>query len=664
MILKNISDLKLTPGTTANQYANVLGYYAPGDKGGGDFYWDDTSIEDENGGTIFEVTGTATGRWKRNYSDAVNVCWFGAKGNGVTDDTIAIQSAVNSISKIGGGILNFVFGRYAVTHIDFFGKTYSNITLVGNNCTILPIYTTRNPGAYALTYGRFRDADAVFLFQGSTNYANTDIDCIKNIHISGFNFWSDIEAKQFDEISHHVAASGISGLYVDNCTFTGFLGDGISITEGYDVTLNGGGYNQNVHIENCTFDGVNNDNRNAISIYYCDLFSIKSCDFRNCTRGGMPGCIDIEPNTDLTINRGGIIESCKFFNTPHECGVNVSIASGTTALDNGNIPKIKISGCVFKDIAIPVAVTGGIGLDYENMIVFEDNICDRMGVPFFLNGGVGLTLSRNIFTNIGDILAGDNITLITLTGCRNIKILNNTFDNWGHNRPTGTNPGDYQYGLCFSSNGILPIYNVTISGNTFRRTKRHAIVFLTVPEKVGNISMNTFIDDGTLDYPNVMPLMISGATPVAFGDADLSGNVSTGTYMQVEYNHVAFEVNYWWESFTPAQVPFFDTTFYSRGIVFGGDVEHNYYSFYERMKYPVQLGSADSVVAVKQTLVIPALRKTVIRYSVSNSDWSEWFTAGFAKMGSQDDSTASTLTGIVADFNSLLVKLKSAGLMS
>lgn len=52
---------------------------------------------------------------KDRFADVINVRDFGAKGNGTTDDTEAIQAALNVAQMAGGSTIVFPFGRYKVS---------------------------------------------------------------------------------------------------------------------------------------------------------------------------------------------------------------------------------------------------------------------------------------------------------------------------------------------------------------------------------------------------------------------------------------------------------------------------------------------------------------------------------------------------------------------
>lgn len=82
------------------------GYYASNDGGGGLFYWDATETRPDNGGTVLAPKGAESGRYIRVFDGLTfNVKWFGAMGDGSTDDIEAIQAAVDALPDDGGDVI-------------------------------------------------------------------------------------------------------------------------------------------------------------------------------------------------------------------------------------------------------------------------------------------------------------------------------------------------------------------------------------------------------------------------------------------------------------------------------------------------------------------------------------------------------------------------------
>ena len=112
----NLAALRAVIGTT-NEQIVMGGYYAPGDGGGGTFYWDPTSSTGDDGITIIVPTGSSTGRWLRIYDPGViSVRWAGAKGDGEHDDTAAIQAALNWNSPASSSVF-MPLGTYYVVSV-------------------------------------------------------------------------------------------------------------------------------------------------------------------------------------------------------------------------------------------------------------------------------------------------------------------------------------------------------------------------------------------------------------------------------------------------------------------------------------------------------------------------------------------------------------------
>ncbi|RAV14161.1 hypothetical protein [Paenibacillus contaminans] len=108
----SISDMLAIISPQNGMRVAVKGYHSPDIfielnpyKGGGNFIWDAANTSTANSGTVFQVSGIATGRWIRLECSEVTVEMFGAKGDGVYDDRPSFQAAINYLHGRGGGEL-------------------------------------------------------------------------------------------------------------------------------------------------------------------------------------------------------------------------------------------------------------------------------------------------------------------------------------------------------------------------------------------------------------------------------------------------------------------------------------------------------------------------------------------------------------------------------
>jgi hypothetical protein len=121
-----------------NELVFVLGYWAPGDSGGGEFFWNAASTAVDDGGVTIQDSQSGceqTGRWIRAITtDKVSVRWFGAKGDNVSEDTLAFN---NCASYIKGASFRRVFfipdGTYVTARVDITGV----FTIEGNGPRVI-----------------------------------------------------------------------------------------------------------------------------------------------------------------------------------------------------------------------------------------------------------------------------------------------------------------------------------------------------------------------------------------------------------------------------------------------------------------------------------------------------------------------------------------------
>ena len=252
---------------------------------------------------------------------------YGAKGDGATDDTAAIQKAIDAASNAGGGTVIIPSGTYlidATTHKGSWGGDISGL-MMRSNVTVLMADDT---------VMQAMDND----LQGYTIFT---LKQVENVNISGGVLVGNRRASDDDnpegEWGAGVNIVSSKNVVIENVTAQNFRGDGFLIQDG--------GNQPKVRTENIVLNNVTADNnlRQGLSILDGDNIKVLHSVFKN-TNGLYPGAgIDVEPEDGNSVNNLEIAYS-EIINNYNAGVLFLSEANKDESITNVNFHNNLISG--------------------------------------------------------------------------------------------------------------------------------------------------------------------------------------------------------------------------------------------------------------------------------------------------------------------------------
>ena len=242
----NIAELKTYGASMSDgDSLEILGYSTAGDGGGGTFYWDATSTDTDNVGTIIKATGVTTGRWKRVYSGSLNVLWYGADPTNTLDSIVALEAARDHANSLYERVIQNDAGTWI-------GATWpakvKEVFFPAGSYKISRTFVIA--GGYA--FARYRgEGEATLAYTGAGIALDVSVTDVGSPLITQPLYISNINVRKMT----NPKSVGSIGLNVERYTNATFKGIGVY---GFDIgVLHSGGIDNTFDFDNSAVDTCN-----------------------------------------------------------------------------------------------------------------------------------------------------------------------------------------------------------------------------------------------------------------------------------------------------------------------------------------------------------------------------------------------------------------------
>jgi hypothetical protein len=439
----------------------------------------------ERGNAVFDI---ATGLTDNGYdilslanslfaklvvNGSANVRWFGAKGDGSTDDTASIQAALNSYYSVFIPIGNFLISSITVPDgVELRGSGHSSVLLIstsstavsaGNNTLLRDIAILPSTTDTTFTHPNDGLTDADKDFQYKDNAIGVGAEAKKNIKLvnvyierlwrgTSFSGCSDITTThctlfQIGEwhtqfyncnkviFSNNIClygggSGGVAASSVKNAIFSNnyVLGSGTGInTGGADIA----GYN----VENIVVSGNNVLARD---------------------------CINLENGVENASITGNVCVVLRNLDLPGVTGVGIACMSSSGGTAGGKVSNIAVESNVVKTLNNQVAFGVSVGTDATNYNYDIENICISNNTVTNANYSIRV-VSLTTGKLVKDVVVSGNIGKLATKGIVTSNVENLIISDNILSQGSSSPLSGYQ-GLYINITNIAKIYNNILAG--------------------------------------------------------------------------------------------------------------------------------------------------------------------------------------------------------